>query len=138
MPAPPTLAPVERKIDFATIRLYGEITEDANPIHTDRAFAAATEMGGIIAHGTLSLNLIWQSIRATFGPEAAAGAVLDVRFLAPVREDDVVTAGGERIEGGGRRYRVWVRDRDGREVIGGTLALSDAGERRIAATGPRL
>lgn len=121
--APERLAEVSRRIDYASICRYGELTADPNPIHTDREFAAKTEMGGIIAHGTLSLNLIWQAIRKTFGTDAAGRAVLDVRFMAPVREDDVVTAGGERRADGTDRYDVWARNEAGRDVIRGTLEL---------------
>jgi acyl dehydratase len=82
-------------------------------------------MGGIIAHGMLSLSLVWQSLQATFGHERMADVALDIRFVRPVREDDWVIAGGERNESG-TAYDVWVRA-EGRErsetVIAGTVTL---------------
>ncbi len=112
------------RVDGDRIRAYAEATQDFNPIHLDRAFAEATEMKGIIAHGTMSLNLIWQSLAATFGPEAASRATLEVRFVAPVRERDVVTAGGAPADAGGRVYDVWVKTAAGTPVIEGTAILA--------------
>lgn len=121
------LARCTKRVDREAIRLYAAITGDFNPIHVDPEFAAKTPMGGIIAHGMLSLNLIWQSLRATFGDKAAEGASLDIRFTRPVREDDVVTAGGELDEAGSaegaRKYRVWVRNQRGEAVIEGDLRI---------------
>lgn len=105
------------------IRAYAELTGDFNPLHLDPAFAATTEMGRPIAHGTLSLNLVWESLRRTFGDEGIAGASVDVRFRRPVFVDDTVTAGGERdADTGG--WRVWVRNQSGEEVIAGTARVA--------------
>jgi acyl dehydratase len=117
---------IERRmqVDRTAIRRYAEITQDFNPIHLDPEFAAKTPMGGIIAHGMLSLSLLWQSLQATFGLERMAGAAMDIRFVKPVRENDIVVAGGERAESG--TYQVWVRaeDNDKSEtVISGTVSF---------------
>jgi 3-hydroxybutyryl-CoA dehydratase len=119
-----TLVPAEKLIDRAAIRLYAEITDDFNPIHLDPVFAAGTPMGGIIAHGMLSLNLIWQSLRETYGPDAAEGAELEVRFVKPVREGDVVRAQGLAVAGPRGRYEVSVCNQAGEAVIVGTLTLA--------------
>jgi acyl dehydratase len=121
---------IERRmqVDRAAIRRYAEITEDYNPIHLDPDFAAQTPMGGIIAHGMLSLSLLWQSLQITLGDERMAGAAMDVRFVRPVREDDFVIAGGQRGEHD-PAYQVWVRAEGNNRseiVISGTVAL-DAG-----------
>ena len=114
------LLTVSKRIDRASIRLYAEVSDDYNPIHLDPDFAAASPMKGIIAHGMLSLNLIWQSVRASLGCSGES-TVLEVRFLKPVREDDVLTAGGSaRIEGG---YDAWVKNQRGETVIGGTVSI---------------
>ncbi len=116
-----TLAHVSKRIDRAAIRLYAELTDDFNPIHLDPDFAATTPMKGIIAHGLLSVNLLWQSVRQTLGDEAVSDATLDIRFLRPVREDDVVTAGGtRRADGDG--YDVWIANQHGETVIAGRMA----------------
>lgn len=118
------LARVSMVIDRPAIRLYAEITDDFNPIHVDPEFAAASTMRGIIAHGMLSLNLIWQSLRATYGAEAHEGARLDVRFTRPVRENDTVSASGKLRDGVAGVYDVAVENQHGEPVIAGTLTLS--------------
>lgn len=114
-----TLSPVSKRIDRAAIRLYAELTDDFNPIHLDPDFAAKTPMKGIIAHGLLSVNLLWQSVRISLGEAAVSDATLDIRFLRPVREDDVVTAGGQRRADGG--YDVWIANQHGETVISGRM-----------------
>ena len=120
---PQTLAPVRMTVTEEAILAYADLTGDRNPIHLDQAFAAATPMGGRIAHGTMSLNLLWQSIVATLGDEAACGLDLDVRFVAPVRIGDEVEAGGERRPDGAG-WDVRVRNQRGEAVITGTLRPS--------------
>lgn len=116
-----------RTIDMAAILKYAEITNDFNPLHVDPDFAAKSPMKGIIAHGMLSLNLIWQSARATFGQDAVATAELDIRFTKPVRVDDRVSASGEIAEEqnqeGRTVYDVWVKNQDGEAVIKGKLTI---------------
>jgi len=127
MTLPLTLVETRLRVDRAAIRRYADATADYNPIHLDPAFAARTPMGGVIAHGMLSLSLIWQSLEATFGTERMAGIELDVRFVKPVREDVWVSAAGRRL-GETATYEVWVRlERDGEPetVISGTATLGE-------------
>jgi 3-hydroxybutyryl-CoA dehydratase len=116
------LTPVALHVDRQAILSYARITGDFNPIHVDPEFAEKTPLGGVIAHGTLSLNLIWQSLAATFGSEALRGAAIDVRFTKPVRLGDTVEAGGRRSADVPGRCDVWVRNQEGTNVIEGTAA----------------
>lgn len=119
----PTLAEVSLSVTQEAITRYAAVTGDYNPIHVDPVFAAGTEMGGVIAHGTLSLNLIWQSLEASIGRDRLPGAELDIRFRRPVRVDDLISAGGILEEEGGA-YQVWVRNQDDVVVIEGRVALT--------------
>ncbi len=122
---PPFLIERRLMVDRAVIRRYADITQDYNPIHLDPEFAAKTPMRGVIAYGTLSLNLIWQSLTASLGVDNIAGIALDVRFVRPVRENDLVISGGSRKDDIGL-YEVWVRaEGEGRTetVITGTATL---------------
>jgi acyl dehydratase len=113
------------RVDRAAIRRYADVTLDYNPIHLDPEFAAKTPLGGVIAHGMLSLSLLWQSLQATFGLASMPGVALDVRFVRPVREDDIVTAGGTKTDAQGA-YEVWVRADSGSRseiVIAGTATI---------------
>ena len=121
-----TLVPMKLCVDRETIRRYAELTADYNPIHVDPEFAATTPMRGVIAHGTLSMNLLLQAIAETFGPEALAGAELDVRFLKPVREGDTVEAGGARDQQAAGAFEVWIDNQEGVRVIEGTAKVPGA------------
>jgi 3-hydroxybutyryl-CoA dehydratase len=114
-----TLIPVAQDVTAGLVRAYSELTEDFNPIHTDAEFAATTPMGRPIAHGTLSLALIWRSLELSLGAAALAGATLDVRFAAPVWIGDTVQAGGRRLADGG--YEIWVSNQRGDKTITGTF-----------------
>lgn len=106
------------------IRQYAELTQDFNPLHLDAAFAAATPMGSVIAHGTMSINLILQSLAKAFGAASVANVDLDIRFVKPVRVSETLTAGGQREEGGdARRYTVWVRGPEGDDRLVGVASL---------------
>ena len=117
--AKPGLDPVVLDVDQATINRYAAVTGDYNPIHVDPEFAATTEMGGVIAHGTMSLNLIWQALERTLSGEELRVVELDIRFRRPVRIGDRIEAGGE-LAADGRSYQVWARNQKGEHVIEGT------------------
>jgi acyl dehydratase len=123
-----TLPEVSLLVDRAAILAYAAITDDFNPLHVDEAFAAGTPYGRPIAHGMLSLNLVWQSLRRAFGD--AMPIALEVRFVRPVLQDTRVTAGGCR-RAGDDGYEVWVRDAEGQDVIRG-LAWPGVGGGRDA------
>lgn len=122
------LQAVSLTADADVIRAYGELTDDFNPIHIDPEFAAKTLMGGCIAHGTMSICLLWQSLFRSFGDSAAQRVDLDVRFVKPVRVGETIHAGGEPEPGDERCYRVWVRGDDGADRLVGTVRLSPGGE----------
>ena len=120
---PDTLKPVRLAVSADAIKAYAGITGDFNPIHVDPEFAAKTPMGGVIAHGTMSLNLVWQSIAATLGEPALRGASIDVKFVRPVRPGDTVEAGGQRTGTGDDTWDVWVRTQSGETVIAGRASI---------------
>ncbi len=104
------------------IRAYAELTDDFNPIHLDAQFAAGTAMGGVIAHGTMSVCLLWQALFHSFGNDAFEALELDIRFVKPVRIGETLTAGGEAEAPG--TWRVWVRGDDGADRLNGTVRLN--------------
>jgi 3-hydroxybutyryl-CoA dehydratase len=125
-----TLKEVRFHVDKAAIGRYAAITQDFNPIHLDAEFASKTPMGGIIAHGTMSMSLIWQSLSETCKLDDDDDVILDIRFVRPVRENDWVVAGGTLTDARGI-YDVWVRaESPSRQelVISGTATLGAAGE----------
>ena len=113
-----SLIPLTLRITQTGIEHYAELSDDYNPIHIDPVFAATTALGGTIAHGTLSLNLLLESIEQTFGMPLSGSHKLSVRFKAPVRDGDIVEVGGQPSDGG--NYDIWVRNHHGVAVIEGT------------------
>lgn len=118
---PSTLKEVAMTVSEDEINQYAAITDDYNPIHLDSDFAGRTPMGGVIAHGTMSLGLIWQMLRRNFGAERLGKAELSIRFVRPVRPGDTVRAGGTEAEDGS--ITVWVRNQDETDVIVGSARL---------------
>lgn len=112
----------------AAIRAYAELTNDFNPLHLDAAFAAKTPMGRPIAHGTMSLCLMWQCLQRNFDTDALGRADLQVRFVKPIYIGDVVTAGGSASEEHPGQYDVWVRGQDGADRIVGTCTFSGSSD----------
>jgi len=116
------------RVEPEVIRAYADLTDDYNPIHLDPEFAARTPMGGVIAHGTMSICLLWQALFRSFGPAAFEALDLDIRFLKPVRNGETLTAGGEPNAGGTDVFDVWVRADDGSDRVAGTVRLKASKE----------
>jgi acyl dehydratase len=85
------------RIDQRSIDAFADVTLDHQFIHVDPERAAATTLGGTVAHGFLTLSLLPHFRRQVVPP--VAGAVMSLnygidklRFLAPVRA-------GSRVRG---------------------------------------
>lgn len=127
MPAPqhsPPLVPRSMRVGEEQVRAYAELSGDFNPLHLDEEFARATPHGARIAHGTLSLNLLWQSIAATYGAEAIGGCTLEARFVKPVYLDDIITTRSANAEDADGTLAVSVQNQHGETVINGRLRLA--------------
>lgn len=127
MPGPrhqPPLIPRSMRVGEEQVRAYAELSGDYNPLHLDEDFARGTPHGTRIAHGTLSLNLLWQSIAATYGAGASGGCTLDARFVRPVYLDDTVTTHGAGTEDADGTLAVSVHNQRGETVISGRLRLA--------------
>lgn len=122
---PTDLEPVSLTVTPAAIEAYAQLTQDFNPIHLDPEFASRTPMGGVIAHGTMSVGLIWRSLAQSLPSEDFSSVRLDVRFVKPIRLKETVVAGGRLQAGVQSTYDVWVLGADdGVERIVGTAQLS--------------
>jgi 3-hydroxybutyryl-CoA dehydratase len=114
------------RVDQAMIARYSALTGDPNPIHVDPEFAARTEMGGVIAQGTLGVCLLWEAIAETLGEASASRAELEVRFVRPVRVNDTITVAGvpEGGIGTGSRYTVSIVNQNNDVVVEGILSMA--------------
>ena len=108
---------------------YAGASGDFNPIHQDDAFAKAAGMGGVFAHGMLSMGFVAQALTDWAG----AGTVrrLGVRFAALVRLKDTVTCRGRVVATSAKDdqhlvdLEVWAENQRGEKVVTGraTVAL---------------
>ncbi|HTT83032.1 MAG TPA: MaoC family dehydratase [Rhizomicrobium sp.] len=74
------------------ITLFGEVSGDTNPVHFDDAFASTTPFKGRIAHGVLTASYISTVLGMQMPGPGTIFLGLNIRFKAPVRIGDTVTA----------------------------------------------
>ncbi len=126
MSAPP-VSSVVRTLQQEMINGYAVASGDHNPIHTDEDYARTTPMGGTIAHGMLVLAIVSEMMTATFGREWLESGKLDVRFRAPSRPGDVVTASASASDGaaeGRQRYLIECTNQQGELLISGRTEVN--------------
>src|SRR5690606_30000677 len=72
---------------------YAGASDDYNRIHYDQAYAVEAGLGGVIAHGMLTMGFMGRALTQWAGP-AARVRHLAARFTAPVRPGDSVVVTG--------------------------------------------
>ena len=112
---------------------YAGASGDFNPIHQDDEFARAAGMGGVFAHGMLSMGWVGQAVTDWAG----AGSVrkLGVRFTGLVRLKDTITCRGRVLSRSSKddvhlvELEVWAENQRGEKVVTGkaTVALPSRG-----------
>lgn len=120
--------PVVRTLTQAQLNAYADASGDHNPIHVDEEFARGTPFGGTIAHGMLVLALIGEMMYAAFGDAWSGGGRLKVRFKAPTRPGDTVTASAQLLKSGdgASEYAVQCANQRGEVLIEGRAAVAGA------------
>jgi acyl dehydratase len=98
---------------------YAGASGDFNPIHWDPERAEEMGLGGVIAHGMLSMGFLGEYVAGVAGPERVRR--LQVRFGAMVRPGDELTCCGtvRSTEGGRALLDVWAENQDGEKVTTG-------------------
>jgi 3-hydroxybutyryl-CoA dehydratase len=94
--------------------VMAEVLRDPNPIHLDPAAALAAGLGDrVINQGPANLAYVADMLQAAF--PAHRIAALDSRYLANVRDGDIVTAGGHirSIDGDRVGCDAWLQIEDG-------------------------
>jgi 3-hydroxybutyryl-CoA dehydratase len=121
-----SVEPVTRTLTQDMLHKYADASGDHNPIHVDEAFAKTTPMGGTIAHGMLVLSFISEMMAGAFGERWLTSGSLDVRFRAPARPGDTVTARAtaQQPREGRLRFAVEVVSQTEEVLISGTAEVS--------------
>jgi 3-hydroxybutyryl-CoA dehydratase len=81
-----------KTITESDIVLFSGVTGDMNPVHVNEDFAQDTIFKGRIAHGMLTASLISTVLGMKMPGPGCIYLSQDLRFLAPVRASDTVTA----------------------------------------------
>lgn len=121
--------PVSRVITQEQIAAYADASGDHNPIHVDPEFARATPFGGTIAHGMLVLALLGEMMRGAYGEAWSTSGKLKVRFKAPTRPGDTVTASAilSKESPEGAEYAVQCVSQSGEVLIDGRASVRMGG-----------
>ena len=90
------------------IEMFAEVSTDHNPVHLDDDYANDTIFEGRIAHGMLTAGLISAVIGEQLPGHGTVYLGQSLKFLAPVRPGDLVTAKVEvtDIDLGRRRVKL--------------------------------
>ncbi|KPP93763.1 MAG: 3-hydroxybutyryl-CoA dehydratase [Rhodobacteraceae bacterium HLUCCA08] len=102
------------------IELFAEVSTDRNPVHLDDDYARDTIFEGRIAHGMLTAGLISAVIGEQLPGHGTVYLGQSLKFLAPVRPGDLVTAEVEVRDIDYSRRRVTL---DTRCLVGGKKVL---------------
>ena len=81
-----------KTITETDVNLYAGITGDFNPMHINEEYAKTTRFGGRIAHGGLAEGLIAPVIGMKLPGPGTIALERSVRFKAPVKIGDTITA----------------------------------------------
>lgn len=104
---------------------YAGASDDYSRIHYDKPFAEAAGLGGIIAHGMLTMAFMGRIASDAAGPGGLVRS-LTARFVAPVRPGDAVRVEGKVLdvtdEGGTQLVRLDLAAR----VRGRPVAVGEA------------
>ena len=89
---------LRKQVTNRDIELFAEVSTDHNPVHLDDDYAQDTIFEGRIAHGMLTAGLISAVIGEQLPGHGTVYLGQSLKFLAPVRPGDLVTAEVEVID----------------------------------------
>ena len=106
------------------LEYFAQATGDFNPIHFDPSYAEKTPFKGRIAHGVLSIGFISAVFGNIFPGPGTIYLTQEVKFLAPVRIGDTITAKVEAVEliveKNRIKFKTTCTNQNGQEVVTGT------------------
>lgn len=117
---------VRKVVTDRDIEMFAEVSTDHNPVHLDDAYAQDTIFEGRIAHGMLTAGLVSAVIGEQLPGHGTVYMGQTLKFLAPVRPGDMVTAEVEVIGIDIAKRRVQLDCRcmvDGRKVLVGEATV---------------
>jgi 3-hydroxybutyryl-CoA dehydratase len=131
-----------KTISDEDVMLFAKVSGDFNPVHVDEAAAANSQFGSRIAHGMLTAGLISAAIAGKLPGPGSVYLSQTLRFTAPVRIGETVTATVQVIEIVAAKRRVKLstvcRNQKGETVVEGEALVmvseeSSASERGVSS-----
>jgi len=120
-------ATLTKTVTLADIETFARISGDTNPLHLDDDYARSTRFGGRIAHGMLVAGLISAVLGTQLPGPGAVYLGQELRFTAPVRPGDTLTARVRVAEFNSAKGRIAlsteVVNQDGTTVVSGEARL---------------
>jgi len=115
---------LQKEITDRDIQLFAEVSTDCNPVHMDDEYAMDTIFEGRIAHGMLTASLISAVIGEQLPGHGSVYLGQSLKFMAPVRPGDMVSAEVQVREIDHSRRRVTL---DCHCAVGDTVVLKGEG-----------
>jgi len=116
-------AQISKTITEEVINDFARVTGDFNPLHLDQGYAEKTVFKGRIAHGLLSVGLLSSILGNILPGHGTIYLSHEIKFLAPVRIGDTITAKVEVIEvvpeKNRAEFRTTCTNQDGKLVVDG-------------------
>jgi len=120
-------AEFSKTVTEADVVLYAGITGDVNPVHIDHEAARKSIFRGPVAHGMLSAGFISTVLGTRLPGPGTVYLSQSLRFVAPVRIGDTVTARVEVTELRPEKRRAVLRtecqNQDGETVLTGEATV---------------
>ncbi|MGD9010508.1 MAG: MaoC family dehydratase [Desulfobacteraceae bacterium] len=121
-------AEFSKTISEADIYMFAGITGDLNPFHVNEAYAKQTFFKGRIAHGMLLAGFISTVVGCYLPGPGAIYVKQELKFLAPARIGDTITAKVVVTEVMEEENRIildtFCLNQDGEKVLDGQALLS--------------
>lgn len=116
-------AEITRLITEELVNDFAGVIGDFNPVHTDQAYAEKTQFKGKIAHGALSIGFLSTVLGNILPGHGTIYLSHEVKFLAPVRIGDTITAKVEVLdlipEKNRAKFRTTCVNQEGKMVVDG-------------------
>ena len=116
-------AQISRVITEEMVKDFAGVTGDFNPLHMDQAYAEKTQFKGRVAHGALSIGFLSRILGNILPGHGTIYLSHEIKFLAPVRIGDTITAKVEVIElipeKNRAKFRTTCINQDGKIVVDG-------------------
>ncbi len=121
-------AEFSKTVSESDVYLYAGVTGDLNPAHINEAYAEKTFFKTRIAHGMLTAGFISAILGMHLPGPGTIYLKQELKFLAPVRIGDTITARAEVIEVTVDKNRIRLEttctNQDGARVLDGEAMVS--------------